>query len=210
MTAERAQKTPEYTLDEMRGAAKRGARYFATGMSEFSKTFIAVRSADTMMVVATGASAEMLREFVEGGGIGEVTSGVEDVDRVVHTQGGVAERQGAGLQTQNDGGSSPPAPSIPAPAAAVPASTETVVIPPESVVIPLYHEAGEEYRGRGGNVHLHVLADVKLGRRERKTGECLCSKRKGTRQRTPEPNETKMCGECVKVAKEHELRWEMS
>lgn len=201
--------TAEYTLDEMREAAKRGVRYFATGMAGFSKTFIAVRTSDTMMVVATGASAEMLKEFVEGGGIGKVTAGVEDVDRVVHTQGGVAEGQGAGLQTQNDGGSSPPAPSIPAPAAAIPASTEIAPIPPETVVIALYHEAGEEYRGKGGNVHLHVLADVKLGRRERKTGECLCSKKKGTRERTPEPNETKMCGECVKVAKEHGLRWAM-
>src|SRR4051794_14363427 len=37
-------------------------------------------------------------------------------------------------------------------------------------LIALYHEPKEEFAKKGGNIHLHVLADVKLGRRVRKTG----------------------------------------
>jgi hypothetical protein len=178
---------PEYTLDEMRDQARKAAVYFERGMEGFpDAAFISVRSGDTVVVVARREAGEKLAEFVEEGELGTVTKGVEDV----HQQGRVAEGLGAGLQTQNDGGSTPPAPSLPV------------------VLLPCFHEPSGEYRGKGGQVHLHTLSDHTFGRRVRKAGECLCSKKRGSRERTPTPDETKMCGECASVAKEHNLTWE--
>lgn len=84
---------------------------------------------------------------------------------------------------------------------------------PPVALEPRYHVPGSQvYPGsRGaavGNVHLHVSADVKLGRRSRKAGECLCSKKHGSFERKPE-GETKMCDECVKVAADNGLTWSL-
>jgi hypothetical protein len=74
------------------------------------------------------------------------------------------------------------------------------------VLIPRYHEPTGEFAGRTGHVHLHVLNDVKLGRRVRQSGECLCGKKRGQNERDP-AGHTEMCGECVRVAGEHGLTW---
>lgn len=73
-------------------------------------------------------------------------------------------------------------------------------------LVPMYHAPSDEYPNSRGSVHLHVGADVTVGRRVRKAGECLCTKKRGSRQRLPQ-GETNMCGECVKVAAEHGILW---
>ena len=83
---------------------------------------------------------------------------------------------------------------------------EVTVPVPTGVLIPRYHEPTGEFAGRTGHVHLHVLDDVKLGRRVRQSGECLCGKKRGQNERDPEGH-TEMCGECVRVAEEHGLTW---
>jgi hypothetical protein len=81
-------------------------------------------------------------------------------------------------------------------------------------LIPRYHVPGSQVYpgsrgGQVGNVHLHVTADMTLGRRKRKKGECLCSKRNGSDERPPQ-GETKMCEECVKVAADNGLAWSLT
>lgn len=78
------------------------------------------------------------------------------------------------------------------------------------VLIPRYHAPGGEFANKPGNVHLHVLHDATLGRRKRKSGECLCSKKKGSHERSPEPGETTVCTECMKVAKDNAIEWSLT
>lgn len=77
----------------------------------------------------------------------------------------------------------------------------------EVILIPRYHEPSGEFAKKKAHVHLHVLNDAKLGRRVRKSGECLCGKKHGSKERTPQPGETTMCAECMKVATENGLTW---
>ena len=63
--------------------------------------------------------------------------------------------------------------------------------PVRRALTPRYHvPSSQTWAGSGGraqgNVHLHVLKDMTLGRRVRKQGECLCSKKHGTYEREPE------------------------
>ena len=191
----------EYTLDEMREQAVKAARYFAIGMEGFERSYIAVKAQDTVIVVARGPSAEKLARVIDEGRLGEVTAGVEDATGAVHLTGpkvsggdpaevlpavSRAETQ-SGL---NDPGGSPTSP----PERAV-------------VLIPQMHESSDpQFKGKG-KIHLHVLHDAKLGRRERRSGEALCSKKHGSNERTPEDHETEMCGECVKVAADNGIAW---
>lgn len=102
----------------------------------------------------------------------------------------------------------PPAEGMPSPAAPAPAEQKVVLIPryhvPSSQVYP------GSRGGHEGNVHLHVLHDVKLKRRVRTSGQCLCSKKKGSNERSPEVTETKMCPECVKVAADNGIEWSLT
>lgn len=80
-----------------------------------------------------------------------------------------------------------------------------------TVVVERYHiPKSQLYEGsRGGhrgNVHLHVLEDVKLGRLVRKSGECLCSKKHGSYEREPDDNETR-CPSCDRIAKKNGIEW---
>lgn len=77
------------------------------------------------------------------------------------------------------------------------------------ILIPRMHAPPPEFANRPGNIHLHVLSGVQLDRRERKSGEALCSKKHGSNERAPEPGETAMCPECVKVAEEFNLDWSL-
>jgi hypothetical protein len=87
--------------------------------------------------------------------------------------------------------------------------TGATINSPQVVLIPRYHEPSGEFAGRQGNVHLHVLNDATLGRRVRKSGECLCGKKRGKNERAPD-GQTAMCDECVRVAEEHELSWALA
>lgn len=85
-----------------------------------------------------------------------------------------------------------------------------VSVDPESALDLRYHvPTSQTWQGsRGaakGNVHLHVKGDVTLGRRKRKAGECLCSKKHGTYERPPDPTDTNLCPECVRVAETNGL-----
>lgn len=80
--------------------------------------------------------------------------------------------------------------------------------PVNVTLIPRYHAPSDEYPNSKGSVHLHVLHDVTLGRRVRKSGECLCGKKRGSRERSPD-GETNMCAECVKVATDHGIAWSL-
>lgn len=82
---------------------------------------------------------------------------------------------------------------------------------PLAVLIPLYHAPSDEFANKLGHVHLHVLHDAKLGRRVRKSGECLCSKKRGSRQQTPPDGVTHtVCTECKHVADEFGLEWTLA
>lgn len=59
-----------------------------------------------------------------------------------------------------------------------------------------------------GNVHLHVVEDVALGRLSRRAGECLCSKRAATLARPLGPGEVDTltrCESCFAIAGRHGL-----
>jgi hypothetical protein len=84
--------------------------------------------------------------------------------------------------------------------------TNAEIHEPPVVLIARYHEPSGEFAGRQGHVHLHVLDDATIGRRTRKSGECLCGKKRGKNERTPEGN-ADMCGECVRVAEANGLTW---
>lgn len=84
-----------------------------------------------------------------------------------------------------------------------------VTVPRPVVLVPRYHRPTGEFAGREGHVHLHVLDDAKLGRRVRKSGECLCGKKRGSHEEPPEEHR-EMCGECVRVAEEHSLTFQLA
>jgi hypothetical protein len=86
---------------------------------------------------------------------------------------------------------------------------EATIHEPPVVLIPRYHEPTGEFAGRQGHNHLHVLDDVKLGRRARKSGECLCGKKRGNSEQPPEES-AEMCGECTRVAEEHGLTFTLA
>lgn len=87
-------------------------------------------------------------------------------------------------------------------------STDTVIHTPTTHLEPRYHAPSDAYPNTKGSVHLHVQRDVTLGRRVRKKGECLCQKKRGSNEQPPD-GKTNMCGECVKVAVEHEIAWSL-
>jgi hypothetical protein len=188
---------PDYSIAEAREQATKAARYFERVLDEHGQDFIVVRSNDTLLVVASKDAREKLQTFITDGGIGKVTAGVEDVNATgsndklsegdpveVRPSDSRAESQAA----LNGPGGSPTSPSEPV------------------LLIARYHEPQD--RGTG-NVHLHALKDMKLGRRERKLGECLCSKKHGSKEIDPE-GKTKMCEECVKVAAQNDLAWTLA
>lgn len=81
---------------------------------------------------------------------------------------------------------------------------------PVAVLIALYHAPSEEFANKPGNIHLHVLNDAVLGRRVRKSGECLCSKKRGSKQQSVPPGAFKVCVECERVAAEFGLGWTLA
>jgi hypothetical protein len=92
----------------------------------------------------------------------------------------------------------------------------TKVSEPPVVLIPRYHMPSGEFAHKTGHVHLHVLNDAKIGRRVRKSGECLCGKKRGQNERSPEEaasklgtpfSEANLCGECRRVAEGAGLTW---
>jgi hypothetical protein len=85
---------------------------------------------------------------------------------------------------------------------------DTVIHMPQILLDPRYHAPSDAYPNSKGSVHLHVQRDVTLGRRVRKKGECLCQKKRGSKEQPPD-GKTNMCGECVKVAAEHEIAWSL-
>jgi hypothetical protein len=182
----------EYTLDEMREQAVKAARYFGRGMEGFDRTFLSVRSGEVVIVVARGSSAEKLAKFVEKGGLGKVAAGVEDVQPPAEPAQPQTESSERASSASASSGTTGPAPGSD---------------PAKPVLIAVYHAPKEEFARKGGNIHLHVLSDAKLGRRERKTGECLCQKKRGSKERVPQPGQTRMCAECVKVAEDNGLAW---
>jgi hypothetical protein len=182
----------EYTLDEMREQAVKAGLYFARGMEGFDKTFIALRARGTLVVIARDSSAEKLAEFVEKGGLGKVAAGVEDVQPPAEPAQPQTESSERASSASASSGTTGPAPGSD---------------PAKPVLIAVYHAPKEEFARKGGNIHLHVLSDVKLGRRERKTGECLCQKKRGSKEQMPKPGQTRMCAECVKIAEQNGLEW---
>jgi hypothetical protein len=87
--------------------------------------------------------------------------------------------------------------------------TGAMIHEPPVVLVPRYHEPTGEFAGRQGHNHLHVLDAAKLGRRARKSGECLCSKKRGSSEKPPEES-AEMCGECARVAEEHGLTFTLA
>lgn len=86
---------------------------------------------------------------------------------------------------------------------------ETVITRPDVVLVPLYHAPPPEHATKTGHVHLHTLATVELGRRTRQSGECLCSKKHGSDERTVH-GESDMCAECVKIAADNGIAWSLT
>lgn len=85
-----------------------------------------------------------------------------------------------------------------------------------TAVVERYHVPGSQVwqgsRGAArGNVHLHVLEDVTLGRLARRAGECLCPKRHGSYERTLDPGEVEFrCERCAAIAARHGIVWPSS
>lgn len=78
-----------------------------------------------------------------------------------------------------------------------------------------YHVPGSQvWQGsRGaqrGNIHLHVLEDVKLGRMTRTRGQCLCPKKGGSYERPVDGDDrtrTFRCPKCETVAERFGIPW---
>lgn len=181
----------DHSVTEAQDKLLKSAPYFGTVLRKSSKSFLACNVAGTTMVVAVGKDGEMLEQMLVSGDIFEY----DDIE--IHHP-----------PTEQQPTSEPEPISTPSPQA-----SEGVEKP--VVLIPRYHVPGSQvWAGSGGkaegNVHLHVLHDVTLGRRVRKSGQCLCSKKKGSYERAPEPTETKMCAECVKVADANGISWSLT
>lgn len=59
-----------------------------------------------------------------------------------------------------------------------------------------------------GLVHLHVMEPFASGRLKREVGECLCSKKRGSMERLPEPGEVLFrCEVCAARATRYGLLW---
>lgn len=84
---------------------------------------------------------------------------------------------------------------------------DTVLHTPPIRLEPRYHAPGPEYPDKG-SVHLHVLRNVTLGRRTRKKGEALCSKKHGSHEEPPGAHRN-VCNECQKVATANGLTWSL-
>jgi hypothetical protein len=82
-----------------------------------------------------------------------------------------------------------------------------------TAVVERYHvppsQCWEGSRGQAhGNVHLHVVDDVTLGRLKRRAGECLCAKRHGSYERPLEDGERAFrCERCAAVAVRNGIAW---
>lgn len=157
----------------------------------------------TLFVVATGKSAVELKRALDAGGFA-LPDGIS-APRPPHIE------RAQGVEP----------PSVQEP----PARTDTDQVErrdePVSAsaasfpLVPRYHvpqsQVWEGSAGRAhGNVHLHVTEDRKVGRRVRKKGECLCSKKHGSMERPPEALELErwQCTECFEVAAANDLTWE--
>src|SRR3954464_15495303 len=78
-----------------------------------------------------------------------------------------------------------------------------------------YHVPGSQVwagsRGaQRGNIHLHVLEDVKLGRIKRLAGQCLCPKKGGSYERAVDDDDrerTFRCPKCATVAERFGIPW---
>lgn len=82
-------------------------------------------------------------------------------------------------------------------------------------VVERYHVPGSQTwpgsrGGAQGNVHLHVVEDVKLGRLVRRAGECLCAKKHGSYERPVDDGERELvfrCPGCSDVAAWNGIAW---
>lgn len=171
------------SLTEMRDQMLKAGRYFRRGLDEQGKKVIVVHLSDEsgslLVAVAAHDEAAHLAELIRDDGrlrIEEVTFEGErrPVEPARTFEPGVETRLNTGNELDN------------------------ITI----VLTALYHEPGEKSYGKQGHVHLHlpVGRDFKIGRRARRGGECLCAKKRGSRERPPTADETTMCPECVEVA----------
>jgi hypothetical protein len=183
-----------HTLDEAREQIVKAGAYFGRVLEEHEATHLVVRARGVTVVVARGEPGEKLEAALADGVLGVEAKVQRPIDEQV-----------AEIQAAHD--------------AHTYELTEEAVLEQfgetfaPKVLTPMYHvPSSQTWQGsagaQSGNIHLHVNEDMKLGRRTRKKGECLCSKKRGTFERAPE-GETKMCGECVKVATDNGFVWRL-
>jgi hypothetical protein len=177
----------DYTLDEITDQVRKASRYFGRALAEQDRGFFAAQVDGVVLVVARNTSAEMLAEAIE--------------QRAALGPGAVVNR---------DKPTPTPTPTPEPEPTPEPRGRE---LQPRDLVtlIPMYHRPPPEHASKRGNVHLHTLNDAKLGRRERFSGECLCSKKHGSGEESvsDETRNFTMCEECVRVARENGVEWSL-
>jgi hypothetical protein len=174
---------PSYSKEEAQQQLRKSAAYFGEVLRGFGREFLAARVDGVTIIVATGDKAAVLEHWV-------VNSGIFGAGAHVDTPEGRVTAV-TPMKVWEPGTSTPK-----------PAGEQVVLI-------PRYHEPGSEWKNKQGHVHLHVLNDAKIGRRMRDSGECLCSKKRGSHERAPREGEREMCAECVRVAQEAGLEWSL-
>jgi hypothetical protein len=167
--------------------ARKAATWFGKAVREHGQRKMAFEQDGTLIVIADGPAAQLLRILLD------------KEDFLPHGVSMVKP---------------PVAPVRTALSEAVETPKPDAVKLIEGALEPRYHIPGSQvYEGsRGkakGNIHLHVTGDMTLGRRARTRGQCLCSKKNGSMERPPDPDEKKMCPECVKVAADNGLAWSL-
>lgn len=184
----------EHTAQEIAEQARKACRYFGAGLEKNGKGFFAVEVDGVILAVARGEKAKLMEEGI--------------MERALLGPGAVIHRAPPPAAPEE-----PPA-AEPEPEAQDGPGDHTALLRPlepveEVVLIPMYHSPPPEHAKKRGHVHLHVLNDAKLGRRERRSGECLCSKKHGSDERLVDDESRRfdMCEECVRVARENGITW---
>lgn len=175
----------EVSVQAAREQAIKAAAFFARVLREEGVEYLAVKVDDVVIVVGVGDAVGRMDEALRLGGVFGHTGG---------WQGPSHEQIRAVLDPPvavGEGGTD----RLP----------KVVLTPVDGVLIPRFHAPSE--RGTG-SVHLHALVPLQLGRRTRAVGECLCSKKRGSKERSPD-GESNMCAECVRLAGQHGLAWSL-
>lgn len=178
---------PDYSIEEAQQQAIKAGAYFAKVLKWNTRSYLATRVNGVTVVIAMDMAGEILESaLTEGKLLGN--------DTVIHRP----------PEPRDEPETDPPAGK---PADADSGSSDGSVLECRYHIPPSQVYPGSR-GGHAGNVHLHVTEAMVLGRRKREKGECLCSKKNGNMERTPE-GETKMCGECVTVAAANGLTWSL-